>query len=125
MDEEEKRHAATASSSTPQPTGYGHSPAANTQRTPSKQSPKEPHAEADPHPSMTRRLTPRGHTERTVSSIELMPRPSPKDATVRDGPSNTIEENGQCSSTATAPNTMIPSYCEIFQLRLVHEHTHN
>ncbi|ESS60862.1 hypothetical protein TCDM_11582 [Trypanosoma cruzi Dm28c] len=44
-------------------------------RTRNKKSPKEPHAEADPHPSMTRRLAPRGHTECTVSSIELT-RPS-------------------------------------------------
>ncbi|RNC32309.1 hypothetical protein TcCL_Unassigned05088 [Trypanosoma cruzi] len=51
-------------------------PAAGTQRTRSEQSPKEPHAEADPHPSTTRRLTPRGHTECTVSSIELIRRPS-------------------------------------------------
>ncbi|RNC36911.1 hypothetical protein TcCL_Unassigned00075 [Trypanosoma cruzi] len=33
MDKNEKRHTATASSSVPRPTGYGHSPAANTQRT--------------------------------------------------------------------------------------------
>ncbi|RNC39684.1 hypothetical protein TcCL_NonESM10937, partial [Trypanosoma cruzi] len=85
-------------------------PAANTQRTPSKQSPKEPHAEADPHPAMTRRLTPRGHTERTVSTIELIRRPSLKDASVSDGPSNTIEGNGQCSNTVTPPATMILSY---------------
>ncbi|ESS54877.1 hypothetical protein TCDM_13704 [Trypanosoma cruzi Dm28c] len=50
---EEKRHTATASSSTPRTTGYSHSPQP-TQRTPSKQSPKEPHAKAIPHPSMTR-----------------------------------------------------------------------
>ncbi|RNC52085.1 exo-alpha-sialidase [Trypanosoma cruzi] len=42
MDKNEKRHTATASSSIPRPTGYGHSPAANTQRTRSQQSPKEP-----------------------------------------------------------------------------------
>ncbi|RNC47295.1 hypothetical protein TcCL_NonESM02768 [Trypanosoma cruzi] len=56
-----------------------------TQRTRSKQSPKEPHAEAIPHPSMTRRLSPRGHTECNASSIELG-RQSPKDASVSDGP---------------------------------------
>ncbi|RNC40424.1 hypothetical protein TcCL_NonESM10098 [Trypanosoma cruzi] len=61
-------------------------PAAGTQRTRSKQSPKEPHAEADPHPSTTRRLTPCGHTECTVSSIDLIRRPSLKDASVSDGP---------------------------------------
>ncbi|RNC52214.1 hypothetical protein TcCL_ESM10592 [Trypanosoma cruzi] len=48
--EDEKRHTATVSSSIPRPTAYGHSPAANRQRTPSEQSPKEPHVEADPHP---------------------------------------------------------------------------
>ncbi|RNF20681.1 hypothetical protein TcG_03459 [Trypanosoma cruzi] len=61
----------------PTANGIRPQPAAGTQyRTRSKQSPKEPHAEADPHPSMTRCLTPRGHTEHTVSSIELIRRPS-------------------------------------------------
>ncbi|RNC52943.1 hypothetical protein TcCL_ESM09770 [Trypanosoma cruzi] len=69
----------------PTDNGIRPQPAAGTQRTRSKQSPKEPHAETDPHPSMTRRLTPRGHTKRTVSSIELMPRPSLKDASFNDG----------------------------------------
>ncbi|ESS60923.1 hypothetical protein TCDM_11526 [Trypanosoma cruzi Dm28c] len=85
-------------------------PTANTQRTWSKQSPKEPQAEADPHPSMTRRLTPSGHTECTVSTIDLILRPSLKNASVSDGPSSTIEENGQRSNTVTPPATMIPSY---------------
>ncbi|RNC60686.1 hypothetical protein TcCL_ESM01678 [Trypanosoma cruzi] len=57
-----------------------------TQRTRSEQSPKEPHAEADPHPAMTRSLGPRGHTERTVSPIELILRSSLKAASVSDGP---------------------------------------
>ncbi|RNC36443.1 hypothetical protein TcCL_Unassigned00575 [Trypanosoma cruzi] len=56
-----------------------------TQRIRSEQSPKEPHAEADHHPPMTRRLSPRSHTECIVSLIELMLRPSLKDASVRDG----------------------------------------
>ncbi|ESS55495.1 hypothetical protein TCDM_13026 [Trypanosoma cruzi Dm28c] len=81
-----------------------------TQRTRSEQSPKEPNAEADPHPSMTRCLTPRGHTERTVSSTEIIRRQSLKNASVSDGPSNTIEENGQCGNAVTAPATMIPPY---------------
>ncbi|RNE99925.1 hypothetical protein TcG_12047 [Trypanosoma cruzi] len=68
-----QRHTATARSQ-------------QTQRTRSKQSPKEPHAEAIPHPSTTRRLTPRGHAERTVSPIELIRRPSLKNASVSDGP---------------------------------------
>ncbi|RNC36704.1 hypothetical protein TcCL_Unassigned00319 [Trypanosoma cruzi] len=91
-------------------TGYGHSHAANTQRTRSEQSPKEPHAEAGPHPSMTRRLIPCGHTEHTISPIELILRPSLKNASVSDGNQNTIEKYGQCSGTATPPATMIPSY---------------
>ncbi|RNC35070.1 hypothetical protein TcCL_Unassigned02074 [Trypanosoma cruzi] len=61
-------------------------PAANRQRTRSEQSPKEPHAEADPHQPMTRRLAPCGHTECTVSSIDLILRPSLEDASVSDGP---------------------------------------
>ncbi|RNC33856.1 hypothetical protein TcCL_Unassigned03415 [Trypanosoma cruzi] len=62
-------------------------PAANKQIShTSKQSPKEPHAEADPHQPMTRRLTPCGHTECTVSSIDLILRPSLEDASVSDGP---------------------------------------
>ncbi|EAN82425.1 hypothetical protein TcCL_Unassigned00584 [Trypanosoma cruzi] len=84
-----------------------HNPAANTQRTPSKQSPKEPHAEADPHPPMTRRLTPRGHTECTVSSMELMPRPSLKDASSNNGAWNTIEKSEKRSNTAIMPATII------------------
>ncbi|RNE97070.1 hypothetical protein TcG_12723 [Trypanosoma cruzi] len=51
-------------------------PSTQQYRTRSKQSPKEPHAEAIPHPSMTRRLTPCGHTERTISSIEIIRPPS-------------------------------------------------
>ncbi|RNC54116.1 hypothetical protein TcCL_ESM08478 [Trypanosoma cruzi] len=51
-------------------------PAAGTERIRSKLSPKEPHAEADPHPSMTRRLTPCGHTECSISPIDLILRPS-------------------------------------------------
>ncbi|ESS55624.1 hypothetical protein TCDM_12889 [Trypanosoma cruzi Dm28c] len=62
------------------------------------------------HPAMTRCLTPCGHTERTVSPIEIIRRPSLKNASVSDGPSNTIEENGQCSNTVTPPATMSPSY---------------
>ncbi|RNC40000.1 hypothetical protein TcCL_NonESM10579 [Trypanosoma cruzi] len=76
----------------PTDNGIRPQPAAGTQRTRSKQSPKEPHAEADPHPCMTRRLTPRGHTECTVSSMELMPRPSLKDASSNNGAWNTIEK---------------------------------
>ncbi|RNC36159.1 hypothetical protein TcCL_Unassigned00893 [Trypanosoma cruzi] len=85
-------------------------PKANKYRTRNEKSPKEPHAEADPHPATTRRRSPRGHTERTVSSIELIRRPSLKDASVSDGPSNTIEENGQCGNAVTPPATMSPSY---------------
>ncbi|ESS61082.1 hypothetical protein TCDM_11344 [Trypanosoma cruzi Dm28c] len=107
MDEDEKRHAATASSSNPRTTGYSHSPADNTQRTRSKKSPKEPHAEAIPHPSMTRRLTPCGHTECTVSSTELMPRPSLKYASFNDGAWNTIEKSGKRGNTAIMPATII------------------
>ncbi|RNE98431.1 hypothetical protein TcG_12317 [Trypanosoma cruzi] len=70
----------------PTDNGIQPQPAANTQRTRSEQSPKEPHAEADPHPSMTRRLTPCGHAERTISSIELIRPPSLKAASVSDGP---------------------------------------
>ncbi|RNF15381.1 hypothetical protein TcG_07086 [Trypanosoma cruzi] len=70
----------------PTANGIQPQPAAGTQRTRSEQSPKEPHAEADPHPSMTRRLTPCGHTEHTVSPIELILRPSLKAASVNDGP---------------------------------------
>ncbi|RNC36353.1 hypothetical protein TcCL_Unassigned00695 [Trypanosoma cruzi] len=70
------------------PTANGTRPqsAANTQRTRSEQSPKEPHAEADLHQPMTRRLSSRGHTECTVSSIDLILRPSLEDASVSDGP---------------------------------------
>ncbi|RNF02561.1 hypothetical protein TcG_11540 [Trypanosoma cruzi] len=56
--------------------GNGVRPQPRSQRTRSKQSPKEPHAEAIPHPSMTRRLTPCGRTECTVSTIEITLRPS-------------------------------------------------
>ncbi|RNC39905.1 hypothetical protein TcCL_NonESM10688 [Trypanosoma cruzi] len=80
-----RAHTTTASSSIPRTTAYSHSPAANTLRTRSKQSPKEPHAEAIPHPSMTRRLSPCGHTEHTVSSIDLIRHPSLKNASVSDG----------------------------------------
>ncbi|RNF05697.1 hypothetical protein TcG_10558 [Trypanosoma cruzi] len=59
-------------------------PAAGTQRTTSEQSPKEPHAEAIPHPSMTRRLTSCGHTECGISS-ELILRPSLENVSVSDG----------------------------------------
>ncbi|RNC36240.1 hypothetical protein TcCL_Unassigned00806 [Trypanosoma cruzi] len=59
--DEEKRHTATASKLHPTANGIRPQPAAGTQRTRSKQSPKEPHAEAIPHPSTTRRLTPCGH----------------------------------------------------------------
>ncbi|RNC34865.1 exo-alpha-sialidase [Trypanosoma cruzi] len=48
-------------------------------------------AEADPHPSMTRCPTPCGHTECTLSSIELTRRPSLKYASVIGGSWNTIE----------------------------------
>ncbi|RNC36714.1 hypothetical protein TcCL_Unassigned00272, partial [Trypanosoma cruzi] len=85
-DKEEKRHTATVSSSVPRPTVYGHSPAANTQHARSKLSHKVPHAEAGPHPPMTRRLTPCGHTECTDSPIERIRRPSLKAASVIDGP---------------------------------------
>ncbi|RNC56141.1 hypothetical protein TcCL_ESM06337 [Trypanosoma cruzi] len=62
-------------------------PAAGTQRTRSEQSPKEPHTrKRGLHPAMTRRLSPRGHTECTVSSIEIIRRPSLKNASVSDGP---------------------------------------
>ncbi|RNE97686.1 hypothetical protein TcG_13275 [Trypanosoma cruzi] len=60
----------------PTANGIRSQPAAGTQRTRSKQSPKEPNAEADPHPPMTRRLSTRGHTERTFSRIDLILRPS-------------------------------------------------
>ncbi|ESS62136.1 hypothetical protein TCDM_10238 [Trypanosoma cruzi Dm28c] len=66
--------------------GQRNTATAKTQRTPSEQSPKEPHAEAIPHPPTTRRLTPRGHAERTVSPIEPIRRPSLKNASVSDGP---------------------------------------
>ncbi|RNC56128.1 hypothetical protein TcCL_ESM06323 [Trypanosoma cruzi] len=68
---------------------YGIRPqlAANTQRTQSEQPLKEPHTrKRGPHPPMTRRLSPRGHTECTVSSIEIIRRPSLKNASVSDGP---------------------------------------
>ncbi|RNC32433.1 hypothetical protein TcCL_Unassigned04952, partial [Trypanosoma cruzi] len=39
-----------------------------------------------------RRLIPCDHTECTISSIEIILRPSLKNASVSDGPSNTIEE---------------------------------
>ncbi|RNC32416.1 exo-alpha-sialidase [Trypanosoma cruzi] len=85
MDKNEKRHSSTASSSIPRPTGYGHSPTANTQRTRSELS-KSREQKRGPHPSMTRRLTPCSHTECTISPIELILRPSLKDTSVSDGP---------------------------------------
>ncbi|RNC53429.1 hypothetical protein TcCL_ESM09230 [Trypanosoma cruzi] len=91
----------------PTANGIQPQPAAGTQRIRSEQSPKEPHAEADHHPAMARRLTPCGYTECIISSIELILRPSLKDASVSDGLLNTIEGNGQCSSTAILPATMI------------------
>ncbi|RNC57271.1 hypothetical protein TcCL_ESM05109 [Trypanosoma cruzi] len=57
-----------------------------------------------------RRLTPCGYTECTVSSIEVVRRPSLKDASVDDGPLNKIiEGNEHCSNTAMSPATTIPS----------------
>ncbi|RNF13279.1 hypothetical protein TcG_08559 [Trypanosoma cruzi] len=72
----------------PTANGIRPQPAAGTQRTRSEQSPKEPHAEAIPHPS-SHDAAPhptRSHGERTVSSTELIRRPSLKDASVIDGP---------------------------------------
>ncbi|RNC41700.1 hypothetical protein TcCL_NonESM08728 [Trypanosoma cruzi] len=93
MDGDEKRPTATASSSIPRTTRHGHSP-----------QPTHYAHGASNHPMghaqkrflirpMKRCLTPCGHTECTVSSIDLILLPSLKAASVIDGPSNTIEEN--------------------------------
>ncbi|RNC33790.1 hypothetical protein TcCL_Unassigned03483 [Trypanosoma cruzi] len=65
-------------------TGYGHNPAANAHG--ASNLPSTHTRKRSPHPPTTRRLSPCGHTECTFSSIEIIRRPSLKDASVDDGP---------------------------------------
>ncbi|RNC36863.1 hypothetical protein TcCL_Unassigned00100 [Trypanosoma cruzi] len=47
------------------------------------------------------------HTEYTISSVQLILRTSPTDASVNDGPYNTIDVIGKCSHAAIPPDTTI------------------
>ncbi|RNC37810.1 hypothetical protein TcCL_NonESM13008 [Trypanosoma cruzi] len=98
--DDEKRHTAPRTFS--RATGYGHIPAANTQRTRSKHPPRHTlkwtlthppvtrHQNLHSHPAFNgmRRLTQCRYTERAISPKEVILRPSLKYVSVRDGPYN-------------------------------------